>query len=101
MKKLLTYFLISFGLFNCVYAQENINYINENQVANVLYHQHSYVNPIYVQNGAYTYIFNNLGDIMGYFRKTPSGKIVHYSAKGEKLYAYKATPSGDIKIITN
>ena len=46
-------------------------------------------------------IFDNLGNILGSYRKTPSGKHVVYNTKGKKVGSFKVTPSGYLSYYDN
>ena len=54
--------------------------------------------PVYVKKGAYTYMFDKKGDLLGFFKKTPSGKVIAYDENGNQKRAYKETPGGGLNL---
>ena len=96
MKKVSTIIFSLFFVSTCAFAQisetnktQNTNYVNVNV---------THEKPIYVHKGKYTYMFDKFGAILGYFRRTPSGKTIVYDQNGDIKASYKATPSGELAI---
>lgn len=96
MKKVLTTTFILLASTTCVFAQtlEIGNMQNKNTKEINITHDR----PIYVKKGQYTYMFDKFGSILGYFRKTPSGKVIAYDKDGNETSSYKAAPGGDLHI---
>lgn len=99
MKKNLCLFFVLAMLSTTVFAQSISSIETQTQSnINVVYQEHSINMPTYITNGLYTYMFDRFGTMLGYFRKTPSGKIIAYDNFGNKKCAYKKTPGGYIAI---
>ena len=54
--------------------------------------------PKYVKKGNYIYKYDTNDKLLGYYRKTPSGKYIEYDEAGKKIATYKETPGGDLDI---
>lgn len=96
MKKLLSTVFILLASTTYVFAQtpEIGNIQNKNTKEINITHN----GPIYVKRGQYTYMFDRFGTVLGYFRKTPSGKVIAYDKDGNRTTSYKATPGGNLHI---
>ena len=96
MKKVLTTGFVFLLAMSSVYAQipglETVT--NNNSMQIEIIHD----KPLYVKKGKHTYMFDRKGNLLGYFRKTPSGKVIVYDENGKQKRAYKETPGGGLSI---
>lgn len=104
MKKQLVTALMFLSLSTCTFAQDEANLAQQvqnknNTIVNIM---NSMNNGITTQKiGRSNIIFDYMGNILGSYRKTPSGKHVVYNAKGKKVGSFKVTPSGYLSYYDN
>ena len=96
--KLILICLVYFTLPSFANIEDIINLNNSNKNRNTQKIEITHDKPTYVKHGKYTYKYNKNGDLLGFYEKTYSGKIIQYDSDGKKQYTYKFSPGGKMEI---